>query len=425
MKAVYELKENNSAELLVTVKGERWQKAQKKAFNKIKSDLEIPGFRKGKAPEAKVRQVVSEQTIWYDAIDLIAQEALEFGLEEYKDIRLVDRPALDVQAMTSDEVTLKFLLTVYPEVKLGDYKAVEYKESRVTVTKRMVEEEIARLQQNNSFEVLKEEGAVENGDIAVIDFEGFIDDEPFEGGKATEYPLEIGSGSFIPGFEEQIIGMNIGEEKDIDVTFPKEYAAEVAGKPAVFKVKLEGIKVKQLPELNDDFVEELEIEGVKTVEELTKHIRSDIRERKLQQAEEEATNALLDGICETCEVEIPEAMINSEVEDTYNQYAQRLQAQGISIDMYFQITGMTKEDFKLNLKEEAEKKVRVRLALEAIGKDLGISATKEELEEEYKTMSEQYQMEVEQIKQYIPAEYLAEDVKMKKTLEALKGNKAE
>ncbi len=425
MKAVYELKENNSAELLVTVKGEKWQKAQKKAFNKIKSDLEIPGFRKGKAPEAKVRQVVSEQTIWYDAIDLIAQEALEFGLEEYKDIRLVDRPALDVQAMTSDEVTLKFLLTVYPEVKLGDYKAVEYKESRVTVTKKMVEEEIARLQQNNSFEVLKEEGAVENGDIAVIDFEGFIDDEPFEGGKATEYPLEIGSGSFIPGFEEQIIGMNIGEEKDIDVTFPKEYAAEVAGKPAVFKVKLEGIKVKQLPELNDDFVEELEIEGVKTVEELTKHIRSDIRERKLQQAEEEATNALLDGICETCEVEIPEAMINSEVEDTYNQYAQRLQAQGISIDMYFQITGMTKEDFKLNLKEEAEKKVRVRLALEAIGKDLGISATKEELEEEYKTMSEQYQMEVEQIKQYIPAEYLAEDVKMKKTLEALKGNKAE
>ena len=290
----------------------------------------------------------------------------------------------------------------------------------------MVEEKNCQMQQkNNSFEVLKEEGAVENGDIAVIDFEGFIDDEPFEGGKATEYPLEIGSGSFIPGFEEQIIGMNIGEEKDIDVTFPKEYAAEVAGKPAVFKVKLEGIKVKQLPELNDDFVEELEIEGVKTVEELTKHIRSDIRERKLQQAEEEATNALLDGICETCEVEIPEAMINSEVEDTYNQYAQRLQAQGISIDMYFQITGMTKEDFKLNLKEEAEKKVRVRLALEAIGKDLGISATKEELEEEYKTMSEQYQMEVEQIKQYIPAEYLAEDVKMKKTLEALKGNKAE
>ena len=164
----------------------------------------------------------------------------------------------------------------------------------------MVEEEIARLQQNNSFEVLKEEGAVENGDIAVIDFEGFIDDEPFEGGKATEYPLEIGSGSFIPGFEEQIIGMNIGEEKDIDVTFPKEYAAEVAGKPAVFKVKLEGIKVKQLPELNDDFVEELEIEGVKTVEELTKHIRSDIRERNCNKRKKKQTNALLDGICETC-----------------------------------------------------------------------------------------------------------------------------
>ena len=425
MKAVYELKENSSAELLVTVSGEKWQQAQKKAFNKIKNDIEIPGFRKGKAPEAKVRQVVNEQSIWYDAIDLIAQEALEFGLDEYKDIRLVDRPALDVQAMTSDEVTLKFLLTVYPEVKLGDYKAVEYKQSRVTVTKKMVEEEIQKLQKEGSIEVLKEEGAVENGDIAVIDFEGFIDGVAFEGGKGTEYPLEIGSNSFIPGFEEQIIGMETGEEKDIEVTFPEEYAADVAGKPAVFKVKVEGIKVKQLPELNDEFVEELEIENVNTVEELEKHIRNDIRERKLQQAEEEATNALLDGICEACEVDIPEAMINTEIEDSYNQYANRLQAQGISIDMYFQITGMTKEDFKLNLRDEAEKKVRIRLALEAIGKDLGISATQEELEEEYKTMSEQYQMEVEQIKQYIPAEYLAEDVKMKKTLEALKGKKTE
>ncbi|HQA85381.1 MAG: trigger factor [Erysipelotrichia bacterium] len=425
MKAIYELKEKSSAELVVTITGEKWQKAQKKAFNKIKNDTEIPGFRKGKAPEAKVRQVVSEQSIWYDAIDLIAQEALEFGLNEYKDIKLVDRPALDVQAMTSDEVTLKFLLTIYPEVKLGDYKAIEYKPARVSVTKKMVEEEITRLQQSNSIEVLKEEGVVENGDIAVIDFEGFIDGEAFEGGKGTEYPLEIGSGSFIPGFEEQIIGMVTGEEKDIEVTFPKEYAADVAGKPAVFKVKVEGIKVKKLPELDDEFVEELDIENVKTVDELEKHIRNDIRERKLQEAEEEATNALLDGICEVCEVEIPEAMINSEVEDTYKQYAQRLQSQGISIDMYFQITGTNQDDFKLNLRDEAEKKVRVRLVLEAIGTDLNISATQEELEEEYKTMSEQYQMEVEQIKQYIPAEYLAEDVKMKKTLEALKGKKTE
>ncbi|MGI6608231.1 MAG: trigger factor [Erysipelotrichaceae bacterium] len=425
MKAVYELKENSGAELSVTVTGEKWQQAQKKAFNKIKNDIEIPGFRKGKAPEAKVRQLINDQQIWYDAIDLIAQEALEFGLKQYEDIILVDRPALDVQAMTSDEVTLKFLLTVYPEVKLGNYKNIEYKQSKVSVTKKMVEEEIAKLQQNNSLEVLKEEGAVENGDIAIIDFEGFVDGEEFEGGKGTEYPLEIGSNTFIPGFEEQIIGMETGEEKDINVTFPEEYAAEVAGKPAVFKVKVEGIKVKKLPELNDEFVDELEIKDVKTIDELEKHIRKDIKERKMRQAEEEATNSLLDGICEVCEVEIPEVMITSEVDDTYNQYVQRLQAQGISIDMYFQITGMNEENFKLNLKDEAEKKVRVRLVLEAIGKDLGISVTEVELEEEYKTMSEQYQMEVEQIKQYIPAEYLAEDVKMKKTLEALKGNNAE
>ncbi len=425
MKAVYELKENSSAELLVTVTGEKWQDAQKKAFNKIKSDLEIPGFRKGKAPDAKVRQVVNEQSIWYDAIDLIAQEALEFGLNEYEDIKLVDRPALDVQKMTADEVTLKFMLTVYPEVTLGDYKAIEYKPTRVTVTKKMVEEEIVNLQKENSMEVLKEEGAVENGDIAIIDFEGFIDGEAFEGGKGTEYPLEIGSGSFIPGFEEQIIGMEVGEEKDIEVTFPTEYAAEVAGKDAIFKVKLEGIKVKQLPELNEEFVEDLEIENVKTVEDLEKHLKEDIRARKLQQAEEEATNALFDGLCEVCPVDIPEAMINSEVEDTFNQYVQRLQNQGISMDLYLQLTGMTIEEIKLSMKDEAEKKVRIRLVLEAIGTDLDISATQEELEEEYKTMSEQYQMEVEKIKQLIPAEYLAEDVKMKKTLEALKANKTE
>ena len=425
MKAVYELKENSSAELLVTVDGDKWQQAQKKAFNKIKNDIELPGFRKGKAPEAKVRQVVGEQQIWYDAIDLVAQEALEYGLDQYKDIRLVARPSLDVQAMTSNEVTLKFLLTIYPEVRLGDYKAVEYKPAKVTVTKKMVEEEIARLQQSNSIEVLKEEGTVEDGDIAVIDFEGFIDGEAFEGGKGTEYPLEIGSGSFIPGFEEQLIGMKTGEEKDINVTFPEDYAADVAGKDAVFKVKVEGIKVKQLPELDEDFVEELEIENVKTVADLEKHIRNDIRERKTQQAEEEATNALFDELCEVCKVEIPEAMIDAEVEDTFNQYAQRLQSQGVSIDTYFQITGMTKEDFKVNLRGEAEKKVRIRLVLEAIGTDMAISVSKEELEEEYKTMSEHYQMEVEQIKQYIPAEYLAEDVKMKKTLEALKGKKTE
>ncbi|HQB32161.1 MAG TPA: trigger factor, partial [Erysipelotrichaceae bacterium] len=393
MKAVYELKENSSAELLVTVDGDKWQQAQKKAFNKIKNDIELPGFRKGKAPEAKVRQVVGEQQIWYDAIDLVAQEALEYGLDQYKDIRLVARPSLDVQAMTSNEVTLKFLLTIYPEVRLGDYKAVEYKPAKVTVTKKMVEEEIARLQQSNSIEVLKEEGTVEDGDIAVIDFEGFIDGEAFEGGKGTEYPLEIGSGSFIPGFEEQLIGMKTGEEKDINVTFPEDYAADVAGKDAVFKVKVEGIKVKQLPELDEDFVEELEIENVKTVADLEKHIRNDIRERKTQQAEEEATNALFDELCEVCKVEIPEAMIDAEVEDTFNQYAQRLQSQGVSIDTYFQITGMTKEDFKVNLRGEAEKKVRIRLVLEAIGTDMAISVSKEELEEEYKTMSEQYQME--------------------------------
>ena len=271
-------------------------------------------------------------------------------------------------------------------------------------------------------EILKEEGVVDKGNIAVIDFEGFKDGVAFEGGKGTEYPLEIGSGSFIPGFEDQLIGMTTDEEKDINVTFPEDYGVkELAGQPVVFHVKVDGIKEKKLPELTDEFVTELKLnDDVKTVDDLTKYIKDGLKNQKKNEAEEKATNTLLDGLCDVCQVTVPEAMIEREVEDTFNTYVNRIQQQGMQMDMYYKIMGTDEKGFKVQLRPEAEKKVRSRLILEAIADDLAINPTEQDLEEEYKAMSEQYGMEVEKIKELVPANYLKDDVKMRQALDTLK-----
>ena len=422
MKALYELKENCKAELRVTVDGDEWKKANEKAFKKVANNVQLKGFRKGKAPLDLVRKSVSQREIWMEAIDQAAQEALNYGLEQYPDIRLIDRPGLDVEGISEEEAKLVFLLTVYPQVTLGDYKAVEYKEDKVSVLKKDVDREIENIRAQHAEEVLKEEGKVENGNIAVIDFEGFKDGVAFEGGKGVEYPLEIGSGSFIPGFEEQIVGMETEEEKDINVTFPENYGvAELAGQPVVFHVKVDGIKEKVLPELNDEFVAEVNIaEDVKTVDELTKHIKEQMKTQRKAEAEEKATNKLLDDLCEVCKVEIPEIMIADETENTFNDYSNRIMQQGLNMDMYYRIMGTDEKGFKEQLRPEAEKKVRIRLILEAIGSDMNIEVKDEEVAEEYEAMAKQYGMEVDKIKELVPDTYLTDDLKMGKTLEALK-----
>ena len=422
MKALYETKANSQAELKVTVDGETWKQAQEKAFKKIAANLQIKGFRKGHAPADLVRKRVNSREILIDAVDVVAQEAFNYGLEEFKDIRLIDRPMLDVEALDENAATLVYKLTVYPDVELGDYKAVEYKEDKVSVLKKDVDREIENLRKQHSEEVLKEEGTVENGNIAVIDFEGFKDGVAFEGGKGTEYPLEIGSGSFIPGFEEQIIGMATEEEKDINVTFPENYGvAELAGQPVVFHVKVDGIKEKVLPELNDEFVQEVNIaEDVKTVDELTKHLKEQMKAQRKSEAEEKATNKLLDDLCEVCKVDIPEIMIEDETQRTFEDYASRIQQQGLSLDMYYRIMGTDEKGFKEQLKPEAEKKVRIRLILEAIADDMKVEVTEDDLKEEYEAMAKQYGMEVDKIKELVPDTYLSDDLKMRKTLEALK-----
>lgn len=422
MKALYEAKGNSQAELRVTVDGETWKKAQERAFKKIAQNLQLKGFRKGHAPAELVRKRVNPREVLAEAVDAVAQEAFNFGLEEYKEIRLIDRPLLDVEALDEESVSLLFKLTVYPDVELGDYKAVEYKEDKVSVLKKDVDREIENIRQKHAEEVLKEEGKVENGNIAVIDFEGFKDGVAFEGGKGVEYALEIGSGTFIPGFEEQIIGMETEEEKDINVTFPENYGvAELAGQPVVFHVKVDGIKEKVLPELNDEFVQEVNIaEDVKTVDELTKHLKEQMKAQRKSEAEEKATNKLLDDLCEVCKVDIPEIMIEDETQRTFEDYAARIQQQGLSLDMYYRIMGTDEKGFKEQLKPEAEKKVRIRLILEAIADDMKVEVTEDDLKEEYEAMAKQYGMEVDKIKELVPDTYLSDDLKMRKTLEALK-----
>ncbi len=422
MKAVYEKKESGKAELKVTVDGQQWTDAREKARKKVAARIQIPGFRKGHVPAAMLDRYINKNEILVEAAENVAQQALEFGLEEYKEIKLVDRPSLDIDNISEEEVTLKFLLTIYPDVELGDYRSVTYKPAKVSVSKKEVDEQINQLRQRNATEELREEGAVRKGDIAVIDFEGFVDGVAFEGGKGTDYPLEIGSGSFIPGFEDQLIGLKTGEEKTIKVTFPKEYTKELAGKDAEFKVKVNGIKEKVLPELNDEFVADLDDFGddVKTVEDLTKTIKKAMKDQKTEEAEQKATDELLDGLCDCCKIEIPEVMIERETDETLREREAQMASYGWKLENYLQVMGQTKEQFRQSLREVAEKKVRIRLILEAIGEDMKVEVTEEDIEAEYKGMSEKYKMEVEKIKELISAEMLSEDIKNQKTLEILK-----
>ena len=422
MQQEYKVLEHSQGELKITIDGDQWQQAQKKAFKKLASKAQIKGFRQGHAPEAMIRSQIGEKEILLEAIDMTANDALLYGVQENK-LRLVSRPELiNMEQMDEKAVTLVFRVTVYPQVTLGDYKSLEYKVEKVSVKKSEVDDEIKKLQERYAEEVLKVDGAVENGDIAVLDFEGFKDGKPFEGGKGTEYPLTIGSNSFIPGFEEQIIGMTADQEKDINVTFPKDYSVdELAGAPVTFKVKVDSVKQKKLPELNEDFVKEVHLnDNLKTVDDLTAFIKDEMKNQKTSQAEEKATDELLSKLADNCQVEIPEVMIDDETQTTYENYVSRLQGQGISMDMYYKITSQNEEGFKKNLRPDAEKKVRVRLLLEAVADDLKLEPTAEEIEKEYQNMATEYSMDVAKVKELAPQDYIASDLKMRQALDILK-----
>lgn len=425
MTANWEKIEKNLGVLTVEVAADRVDAALDKAFKKVVAKVSVPGFRKGKVPRAMFEKRFGAESLYQDALDILLPEAYMEAVAE-AGIIPVDRPEIDIQQVGKGQ-ELKFTakVIVKPEVQLGEYKGIEIPAQALEVTEEDIENELKQLQQRHAELVVVEEGAVENGDTVVIDFEGFLDGVPFDGGKAEKYSLEIGSGSFIPGFEEQLVGLAKGEEKDIDVTFPENYQSEeLQGKPVVFKIKLHDIKRKNLPALDDEFAKD--VSEFDTLDEYKQDITKRIAERKEQNSKRETENAVVEKAAAAAEVEIPEAMINEEVERMLSDFENRLKMQGMTLEMYFQFSGQDEEALKDQMKSDAEKRVLQTLVLEAIAKAEGIEASDEELDEELANLAKQYQREVDELRAILTAngnlDSLKSDLITRKTVQYLVDN---
>lgn len=421
MNSKWELKEHSTGDLTVSVEGETWEKAQKKAFAKLAKNVQLPGFRKGKVPANVLKRAVNPQSVMYEAIDEIANDVFLEAVKE-QNLEIVGKASLDIDDISEAKVTMKFTVAIKPEVKLGDYKNLDVKKEAVTITDAEVNAQIKQIQERNADFVIREDDeAIENGDTAVIDFEGSKDGVLFEGGSGTSYPLEIGSGSFIPGFEEQCIGMKKGETKEITVTFPENYqAAELASQEAQFKVTVHEIKYKQLNDFDDEMVKEQNIEGVETVDAFKEYTLKNLTEQKEQQVDEAFTNELLTKIVDGAEIDIPQAMIDEECDGLVNDFAQRLKAQGFEMDTYLKLTNMSEEALREQFAIDAKNKVSARLVLEAIADAESIVISEDDINTEIETIAKTYNMESEQVKQLIPSESVSYDLKMRKALELVK-----
>ena len=413
--------EKNMAKLTVEVPAEQFEKALTTAFNKNKSRFNIPGFRKGKAPQAMVEKMYGVEVLYEDAFNEALDATYGDAVTESK-LDVVSRPEIDVvQVEKGKELIYTATVAVKPEVTLGEYKGIEVEKASAEVSDEDIEAELKKVQEQNSRLITVEDRAVENGDQTVVDFEGFVDGTPFEGGKGEDYPLTIGSHSFIDTFEEQLIGKNIGEECEVNVTFPEEYhAKELAGKPAVFKVTVKEIKRKELPELNDEFAGE--VSEFETLEEYKNDVKAKLSLTKQKEAATENENHVVDKVVENATMDIPEPMIDSQVNNMVNDYARRMQSQGLSLEQYMQFTGMTIDTLKEQMKPQAVKRIQTRLVLEAIVKAENITVSDEAVEKEIADMAESYKMEVAQIKEYMGEngiEQMKEDLAVQEAVDFL------
>ena len=413
--------EKNMAKLTVEVPAEQFEKALTTAFNKNKSRFNIPGFRKGKAPQAMVEKMYGVEVLYEDAINEALDATYGDAVTE-SELDVVSRPEIDVvQVEKGKELIYTATVAVKPEVTLGEYKGIEVEKASAEVSDEDIEAELKKVQEQNSRLITVEDRAVEDGDQTVVDFEGFVDGTPFEGGKGEGYPLTIGSHSFIDTFEEQLIGKNIGEECEVNVTFPEEYhAKELAGKPAVFKVTVKEIKRKELPELNDEFAGE--VSEFETLEEYKNDVKAKLSLTKQKEAATENENHVVDKVVENATMDIPEPMIDSQVNNMVNDYARRMQSQGLSLEQYMQFTGMTIDTLKEQMKPKAVKRIQTRLVLEAIVKAENITVSDEAVEKEIADMAESYKMEVAQIKEYMGEngiEQMKEDLAVQEAVDFL------
>lgn len=413
--------ETNIYTLEVSVSGEDFNKAILQAYNKQKNKIQLPGFRKGKAPLKMIEKFYGEGVFYEDALDIVYPGVVGDAIKE-AGIEPVAAPHdLDVTKIGKDGVEMTMKVTVKPEISIDNYKGIEADKGDASVCADDVKKELASMQERNARVVTVDDRKAKKNDIAVIDFEGFVDGVAFDGGKGENYELTLGSGQFIPGFEDQIIGHKTGDEFDVNVTFPTEYTPELAGKEAVFKVVLHEIKMKELPTLDDDFAKDVDDE-VDTLAELKKKIKAELSDKKKEDVEKDFESAVLEKVVDLVEGEIPEVMYDNKLEDDVKDYENRLAQQGIPLDTYLQYMGMDRDKFKESMRDNAVKQVKLQLAVEKIAELEKIEATDEEAEAQLKEMADMYQLDVEQVKKWVNIEDVKKDVVGKKTVDFLVAN---
>lgn len=413
--------EKNLVKLTFEISREELEKGIQKAYQKNVKKMSVPGFRKGKVPKSVIEKYYGEEVFYDDAINFVLPDLYDAAVKE-AEIVAVARPEIDIEEIKKGEpIVVTALVTTKPEVKLGKYKGIKIDKIEYTVSDEDVDKDIDATRKKNARLISVEDRAVENGDIAVIDFEGFADGVAFPGGKGEGYDLEIGSGSFIPGFEEQLIGANKDSEVEVNVTFPEEYhAPELAGKAAMFKVKVHEIKTREYPELDDDFASE--VSEFETMEEYRNSIKEKLTKAAEEKAKTETENAVVEKAVEAASMDIPDAMIEAQIDRMVNDFAQRLSYQGMNLDMYMQYTGSTMETFREGFKEQAEKQVRTSLVIEEIAKAEGIEANEEEVNDKIAEMGKMYNMETDKLKELLrpeDIEGLSSEIAFVKTIEML------
>ena len=423
MNVVSETLEHSMAKITVTVPFEQFNAATVKAYQKLKTRFNIPGFRKGKASKAVIEKMYGKGVFYEEAADIVLNETYPDAAKE-TGLDITSRPEINVEKIgDGEDFVYSAKVAVRPEVKLGEYKGVCVEKAVVTVTAAEVNEKINEAREKNARIVACEDPdrKVKTGDIVTIDFEGFVDGEAFAGGQGTDYPLTIGSHSFVDNFEDQLTGHKCGEDVEVNVTFPEEYGAkELAGKAALFKVQIKEIKEKQLPALDDEFAEE--VSEFDTMKEYKASVKKEIKEQKEKLAAQQNENAVIDAVCALCEADIPDPMIEFTSEGMLDDYARRLENQGIPFDQYMKITGQKEEDLLASFKDQAKKNIMTNLVLTAVADKEGIEASDDEVEEQYKKMAEAYKMEVEKVKEFFNEEQLSQlkaDIRCQKAIDLL------
>ena len=413
--------EPNRYQLEVEVDADTFEKAVNQAFHKQSKKISIPGFRKGKAPRAFIEKYYGEQVFYEDAINAVYPAALDQAVKEAGLEFIEDKIDFDVVKAGKDGLDFKATITTKPDISIENYKGLEATKKAVSVTDADVDEEIKKVQDRDARMVTVEDRPAQNGDSVVIDFEGFLNGVPFEGGKAENHTLSLGSGQFIPGFEEQVVGHSTGEEFDVNVTFPEDYhAQELKGKPVVFKVKLHEIKKKELPEVDDDFVKD--VSSFDTLAEYREDIRKKLLESREKAANDEMENQLIDKLVDLVKGEIPEAMYQNKINEDIRDFGYRLQSQGLDLQTYLKYTGKDKDSIRDSFRPQAERQVKVRLALEKIAKLEGIKPADEDIGKEYEKLAKAYEMDLEKVKGLVAKEDLAMDLAVEQAVKIVRDN---